>query len=183
MLKIITVPNKILNSINKPVTNFDSRLKKLIKEMDKTLIVQQDPFGVGLAAPQVGENLRLFIIKPTPKAKIETFINPRIVKTISSTSEVTTPASKPKPKKTPLEGCLSIPHIWGPIKRTKKILIEFQTVNGEKLSKWYFGFKAVIIQHEIDHLDGILFTQRAIEQKSALFEEKEGKLEKIGVNL
>lgn len=183
MLKIVTVPNKILNSINKPVVNFDSRLKKLIKEMDKTLTAQQDPPGVGLAAPQVGYNLRLFIIKPDPEAKTEVFINPKIVKISQSQLKSVSPTSSaktdPKPISTKLEGCLSIPRIWGPIKRAKKILIEYQMVEGTKLSKWYSGFKAVIIQHEIDHLDGILFTQRAIEQKSTLFEEKNKKLEKL----
>lgn len=177
MLKIVTTPNKILISPNKPVVNFDAKLAKLIKEMDKTLIVQSDPQGVGLAAPQIGENLQLFIIKPTIQAKTQVFINPRIIEAIKGTPRV--PKSRRHKTKTPLEGCLSIPRIWGPVKRAKKILLEYQNAKGEKKSDWIGGFRAVIIQHEMDHLQGVLFTERALQQKSSLYEEKEGKLEKI----
>ena len=187
MLKILVASNKILTAPNQPVVNFDKKLEKLCKEMDKTLIAQKDPQGVGLAAPQIGENLRLFIIKPAPEVKTEVFINPRIIRSLlslhssiqSAQTIYSTPDVLRSAAKTPLEGCLSIPRIWGAIKRAKKILIEYQTVSGEKVSKWYSGFKAIIIQHEIDHLNGVLFTQRALEQQSQLFEEKNGKLEKI----
>jgi len=186
MLKIVSVPNKILTSANKPIVIFDKKLADFVKDMEKTLIAQIDPQGVGLAAPQVGQNLQLFIIKPAPKAKIEAFINPKIIKyeaysmkheTKNQASSVKHPASR-KPK-IPLEGCLSIPRIWGSVKRLPKLLLEYQTVTGEKISSWFSGFKAVIIQHEMDHLSGILFTQRVLEQKKHLYEEKEGKLEKL----
>ena len=78
-----------------------------------------------------------------------------------------------------LEGCLSIPHIWGPVTRNTKILLEYQDLTGEKHSEWFSGFTSVIIQHEMDHLQGVLFTQRVLEQKGRLYQEKDGKLEKI----
>ncbi len=148
--------------------------------MDKTLVAQSDPQGVGLAAPQVGYNLQLFIIKPTPESKTEVFINPKIIKhVVHNIKHKTVKTVTRKKKKTPLEGCLSIPRIWGPVRRAKKVFLEYQTPSGEKKQSWSSGFKAVIIQHEMDHLQGVLFTERAVEQKSQLYEEKNGKLEKL----
>lgn len=198
MLKIVTIPNSILNAPVQAVEVIDDSLKKLIIEMEKTLIAQDDPPGVGLAAPQIGKGISLFIIKPSPKAKTEAFINPKIVKTsynqlkpvtISDnqsksvksvkkdlTNSIGSNRLKPKTK---LEGCLSIPRIWGSVKRAHKVLLEYQTAEGVKQTKWFTGFKAVIIQHEMDHLEGTLFTKRAVEQNSPLYEEQDGKLKKI----
>ena len=208
MLKIVTIPNPVLAQLTKKVEQFDASLQILVKDMDQTLRAQVNPQGVGLAAPQVGVNLSVFISKPTPSSKTEVFVNPRIiqVQTVddgrwkmdhedgrlkieknssfhhqSSKSTLNPPSSivkKPK-SKTKLEGCLSIPKIWGSVKRAQKVLIEFQDQTGKVHKKWFSGFRAIIIQHEVDHLAGVLFTQRALEQKTTLFEEKEGKLEKL----
>lgn len=179
-MKLVLVPNPILTSGTKPVIEFDGNLLKLVKDMLKLLTKQVDPQGVGLAAPQVGSNLALFIIKPTVDAKIEAFINPKITEygTLNLEHKTTTKNKKLK-KNTPLEGCLSIPGIWGPVTRAKKVLLEYQTLDGVKHSKWFSGFKSVILQHEVDHLNGILFTQRSLEQKAQLYEEVEGKLRKL----
>ncbi len=187
MLKIVTVPNPILTQLVKKVKKFDQELKDLIAEMEKTLEAQVDPQGVGLAAPQVGLSHALFIIKPSKKAKCEAFINPRILKAMENTPEVlrdkssnsTSGVKAKKKQKTKLEGCLSIPKIWGPVERAKKVYLEYQDLNNRLHRKWFSGFKAIVIQHEIDHLSGILFSQRVLEQKGKLFEEKEGKLEKL----
>src|SRR3990167_8827724 len=80
MLKLVTVPNPILTGRTKKVEQFDASLENLLKDMDQTLRAQVNPQGVGLAAPQIGKNLALFIIKPTPEATTEIFINPRILK-------------------------------------------------------------------------------------------------------
>ena len=176
MLKIVTVPNIVLNTPVKPVSQIDDKIRRLVKDMEEALVVQKDPEGVGLAAPQVDVSLSLFIIKPKKGSRIEAFINPRIVKTLDAPRKKTL---RPKKRKgVPLEGCLSIPRIWGPIKRAKKILLEYQTLEGVKKTEWFSGFKAVIIEHEMDHLQGILFTQRAIEQKHQLYEEQDGELVK-----
>lgn len=171
MLKIVTAPNKILTAPVKPVKKIDKKIEKLIKEMSQTLIAQKDPLGVGLAAPQVGFNLSLFIIRPTKNSSIEVFINPKIIEKIEE-KEI----KKKKEKKVKLEGCLSVPKIWGKVKRARKILLEYQDLNGNTKTQWFSGFKAIIIQHEIDHLKGILFTQRVIEQKQKLYQEKDNKL-------
>lgn len=179
MLKIITVPNKILNLPAKPVKIIDRKIKKIIKEMSETLDSQNDPPGVGLAANQVGFNISLFIIKPSKKSPIKTFINPKILK-LEYLKKISPKKEKNK-KFLKFEGCLSIPGIWGPIKRADKILLEYQDENGIKKINWFSGFEAVIIQHEVDHLNGILFTQRSIEQKQKLYKEDNGRLEEIKI--
>lgn len=181
LLKIVTVPNPILSSPTQPVKKIDQSIKKIVANMIETLEAQSDPQGVGLAANQVGKKLSLFIIKPSEKAKIKVFINPKILK-IQNPNNKSIPNSKTKKKKkqpVKLEGCLSIPRIWGPVKRAKKVFLQYQDINGNTHKQWFDGFIATIIQHEMDHLNGILFTKRTIEQKMPLYEEKGGKLIKL----
>jgi len=174
MLKIVQVPHKVLNSSTIPVTKIDQKIKDLVYEMEETLIAQIDPQGVGLAAPQVGLPLSLFIMKTSPKAQTEVCINPKILQI-----EQKIPPKVEKEENNKLEGCLSIPHIWGPLKRPSRVLLQYQDLTGETHTKWFSGFKAIVIQHEVDHLHGILFTQRSLEQKASLYEEKNGDLEKM----
>ena len=176
MLKIITAPNKILSQPTQPVSIFDQRLKQTVKQMIETLEKQTNPPGVGLAANQVGLNLSLFIIKPTKKSKISVFINPKIIKTVILRDN---PSKAGKKKMIKLEGCLSLPKIWGSIKRASRVLLQYQDLEGKMHQRWFSGFEAVIIQHEVDHLQGIIFTQRAIKQNQPLYEEKDGRLKRI----
>ena len=182
MLKIVTIPNSALTTGTKKIERFDESLLIMVKDMDQTLRVQINPQGVGLAAPQVNINLAVFIIKPTPGAKTETFVNPKILESVTvigNPAFAKASAGKQKGKKHRLEGCLSIAKIWGNVNRANKIFLEFQDSAGKKHRKWFSGFKALIIQHEVDHLKGVLFTQRALEQSSQLFEEKDGELKKV----
>ena len=178
MLKIVQAPNPILFQKTKEVKKIDKKIKKIIEEMKETLLAKTDPQGVGLAANQVGVNLSLFIIKPTKKSPISVFINPKILKV---EEEKEGKIKRKKEKALKLEGCLSVPKIWSHVKRAKKVLLEYQTDDEsfEKKQAWFSGFEAVIIQHEVDHLEGVLFTQRALAQNQPLYEEKEGKLVKI----
>ncbi len=156
--------------------------------METVLIAQDDPPGVGLAANQVGVGLSIFIIRPTQKSKIKVFINPKIIKTVLLEDSLPRRVSRKK-KKHPvrLEGCLSIPRIWGPVNRAAKILLEYQdisdSINPERSRRikrrWFSGFEATIIQHEMDHLNGVVFTQRIIEQKKQLYKEDDGELKPI----
>ena len=181
MLKIVTVPSKTLRRPTKIVEKIDDKIKKIIFEMEEILIAQDDPPGVGLAANQVGLDLSIFIIKPTAKSKIKVFINPRIVSRTDPFKDSPKKVSpyKKKRKKVKLEGCLSIPRIWGPVKRAGKIFLNYQDLTGKKYMKWFVGFEAIIIQHEVDHLNGIVFTQRAVEQKEQLYREENEELVKI----
>lgn len=161
-MKILTVPNDVLNKPSKPVTTFDKKLAKTIKEMQKTLAETYDPVGVGLAAPQVGISKQLFIARPTEDSQPKTFINPKIIKQQAAKKES-------KKEKKLLEGCLSIPNIWGKVKRNQKLTLEYQDEKGNKHIEDFDGFMATIIQHEIDHLEGTLFTKHVVEQNEKLF--------------
>ncbi|MFA6532427.1 MAG: peptide deformylase [Patescibacteria group bacterium] len=182
MLKIVTVPNNILNTSTSPVTIIDDEVKKIVSDMEKVLIAQDDPPGVGLAANQVGLNLSIFIIKPSEKSKTKIFINPKVIKTsaVEERSGKTAEVKKKKKRaKIKLEGCLSIPRIWGPVKRRDRVFLKYQDITGKEHMKWFFGFESIIIQHEMDHLNGVVFTQRSLEQKGQLYREENNELVKI----
>ena len=170
-MKIIHAPNAILSKKCKEVVSFDNELSILIQKMSYTLAQAHDPDCVGLAANQVGVDKAFFIMRPTTESDITVHINP-ILKSIKSL-QMAKSNRKPKIK---YEGCMSLPRMWGEMKRSEKVLLCFQDQYGKKIEKWYGGFAAQIIQHEIDHLNGILFTQRVLEQGGELFEEKEDKL-------
>lgn len=177
MFKIVTVPSTVLTQATLPVDKIDDKIKKIVADMEKVLIVQNDPPGVGLAANQVGLNLSIFIIKPTEKSKTKIFINPKILRT----TYYELPPKRKGRKKVKLEGCLSIPRIWGPVKRSEQVFLNFQGLNGKKYLKWFTGFEAIIIQHEVDHLNGTVFTQRSLEQKGQLYREEGDELVKISL--
>lgn len=156
--------------------------------MEEALLAAKDPIGVGLAAPQVDKSLQIFIAKPTQKSPIQTFINPTIEK-ISTDQKIdqrgsTLKSAKIKSASTKLEGCLSLPNIWGEVKRAPSVKISYLNENGKEFSKEFNGFIATIIQHEMDHLQGILFPKRVLEQKGILYkshknEKKEHVFEEI----
>jgi peptide deformylase len=172
MLKIVSVPHPVLAEPTKSVDKIDDAIRKLVFEMEETLISQSDPQGVGLAANQVGRDLSIFIIKKSPDADTQVFINPKVLEVADSPQAKT----KKHKKNDKLEGCLSIPRIWGPVKRKSKIYLEYQDLNGVTHKKWFKGFEAVIVQHEMDHLKGVVFTQRSLEQSAPLYKETNGKL-------
>lgn len=175
-MKIVVVPEKVLLKKARRVTEFGSKLAKTVEDMKKTLEACVDPIGVGLAAPQVGLSLRLFLMKPTPKSFVQVFVNPEIV----SSNIKKTPKTKSKDEEgEPLEGCLSIPRIWGPIKRAYSVNLRWHDIHGKSYEKVFTGFEAAIVQHEIDHLNGILFTQRLAEQKAPIYEERDKKLHEL----
>lgn len=171
MLKIVHTPHPVLNKVLSPVKKFDQSLQKLIDDMIKTLEAQDDPPGVGLAGNQVGMDLSLFIMKPSPSARVDVCINP----TILSLGELHTDNAEETNK---LEGCLSIPRMWAPVRRHKTVTLEYQTREGVKKTTEFTGFKAIIVQHEMDHLHGVLFVQRALEQNHTLYKEVHGELKR-----
>lgn len=182
MSKIIIAPNDVLGKTAEPFDfkNNGKSLSFFLKQMEEALLSASDPKGVGLAAPQIGKSLAIFITKPTEKSKISAFINPRIVETQPSQK----PEAKSKLRK--LEGCLSLPTIWGEVRRSPSITIEFQTPKGKKQTKEFSGFMATIIQHEMDHLEGILFPRRVLEQKGRLYkssknEKNEDEFEELSI--
>ncbi len=169
MLNIVQAPHSALSSKAKPIGKIDKAVTKFIKEMKDTLDAATDPIGVGLAAPQVGKSLSIFVIKPSPKAKLQTFINPKITG-IEDDQNEKIKLKKHQPKK--LEGCLSLKDIWGEVERARAIELEYLDETGKKHHKKFTGFIATIIQHEVDHLNGVLFPKRVLEQKGTLYESK-----------
>ncbi|MEK7160312.1 MAG: peptide deformylase [Patescibacteria group bacterium] len=172
MLEIVSAPNPVLSQKAKPIAKIDKGILSLIEEMKKSLESAADPVGVGLAAPQVGRALKIFIAKPSLKAKPSVFINPRIISQKKKLSKAASNAGEPESagrRTRKLEGCLSLPNIWGEVLRYNEANVEFEDETGKKHNKKFKGFLATIIQHEIDHLNGILFTKRVLEQNGTLY--------------
>lgn len=168
MSQILSAPNPVLSVEAKKYTfrEGDNFLPKFLQEMEQALLSAHDPVGVGLAAPQIGKSLAIFITKPTDKSPIQVFINPEIIET--AITDAKSPATKEK-KEMKLEGCLSLPDVWGQVKRSSAVTLTYWDENGKNYTKKFNGFMATIIQHEVDHLHGILFPKRVIEQKGKLY--------------
>lgn len=168
MMPIVIAPNSVLASKAREVKKIDKEIKDLISEMKQTLAAARDPQGVGLAAPQVGKDLRIFMAKPTEKSPYLVFINPKILE-IKERTKTYTRSRKIKGKMEKLEGCLSIPSIWGPVLRSPTLSLSYMDEKGVPHTKKFTGFLATIIQHEMDHLNGVLFPKRVLEQKGRLY--------------
>ncbi len=165
MLNIVNAPNPILSQKTKLITKVDKSVLKLIEQMKQTLEAASDPIGVGLAAPQVGKQFSLFIAKPSPKSNILVFINPKL--TAKKPTEIKSKDDDQRPKK--LEGCLSLPNIWGEVERAPEITLKYLDESGKLHNRKFKGFLATIIQHEMDHLNGVLFPKRVLEQVGTLY--------------
>jgi peptide deformylase len=186
-MKIVQAPNTVLSTIAKPVGKIDKDLKNLLKGMEEALASAIDPEGVGLAAPQIGKSLQIFIVKESPDAKLKTFINPKIIsfkdksekkiKARNQNAKDQEPRTKnQEPNKgVQLEGCLSLKDIWGVVKRHDEVTISYIDEKGQSHEKTFDGFFATIVQHEIDHLNGILFPKRVLEQKQKLYKSVKNK--------
>ncbi len=167
MLKILQAPSQVLSQVAEQIDvkpHISSEIKTLIKEMEIALDHASDPKGVGLAAPQVGKSISMFIAKPSEKSDLQVFINPRIV---SSTDKAGGKNKKKKDKK--LEGCLSLQDVWGEVKRFDDVELEYFDEKGNPHNKRFSGFMSTIVQHEVDHLNGILFPKKVLEQKGQLY--------------
>ena len=164
MKPIVSTPHPVLTTPARTIVSFDKRLEKLIRDMKSTLRAATHPKGVGLAAPQIGEPWRVFITRPTEKSEIRVFINPEII----SASEEKTDGVPERDNK--LEGCLSIPKIWGRVKRGSSLTLRYQDETGALHEEKFSGFLATIIQHETDHTNGILFVQRVLEQHGKIYQ-------------
>jgi peptide deformylase len=161
--KILQSKDPILRRKSKPVTVVDKKILKLVQDLRDTLSIQKEPEGVGLAAPQIGKNLRVFIANY--KGFDRVVINPEILKI----EKIATKTNIKKSKKEILEGCLSLPYYYGPLKRAPKITIKYLNEKGEEVTETFEGFNAQIIMHEIDHLEGVLFVDHLLREKKPLY--------------
>ena len=162
MKPIVHIPEPVLTTPTKPVVVFDKKLTRIISDMKATLLHATNPKGVGLAATQIGIPLAIFCTRPKEKDAVRVFINPKIIK-----SE--TPISNAD-KTNQLEGCLSIPGVWGTVNRSPKLTLSYQDETGKTNEEEISGFLATIVQHEMDHLQGVLFTKRVLEQKNKFYQ-------------
>ncbi|MCM3736161.1 peptide deformylase [Bacillus cytotoxicus] len=142
-LEIVKHPNEVLETPCERVINFDKKLVKLLKDMHETMLIAD---GVGLAAPQVGVSLQVAVVDiDDDNGKIE-LINPII---LEQRGEQVGP-----------EGCLSFPGLFGDVTRAEYIKVRAQNRRGKVFLLEADGFLARAIQHEIDHLHGVLFTSK-----------------------
>ena len=145
-LSIVEYPHPTLRWKSKPVKRVDARLRDTVRRMFELMYESR---GVGLAANQVDLPLRLFIVNPAsdPNEGEElVFINPVI--------------SRPKGLEEADEGCLSFPELYGPVTRPKRVHVQAYGLDGKEISADLNGLMSRIVQHETDHLDGVLFTDR-----------------------
>ncbi len=181
ILPIIGYGNPILKITSKDINNSYPNLKKLINDMYETMY---NANGVGLAAPQIGKSIRLFIIDTAPFLNIDeneiegikvesikqTFINPVIIQESGDSWSFE-------------EGCLSIPHIREDVKRKSDINIQFYDENFTLNKKSFSGIVARVIQHEYDHIQGILFTDKLTSFKKRLLKNKLNNIEKGNIDI
>jgi peptide deformylase len=146
VLKIIAYPHPTLRHVSKPVRKVDADLRKIVREMFDLMYESK---GIGLAANQVDLPLRLFIINLAAKkgeGEELVFINPVL--------------SQPKGSDEAEEGCLSLPGMYGQVKRPKTIRVQAYNLSGQEVNAELSGLMARCVQHEYDHIDGVLFPDR-----------------------
>ena len=150
-------PNELLRKVSKDVKNIDQKLSKVYNEM---CILMNNEKGIGLAAPQIGINERFFISKDFSNDSDKTiiFINPEIIEAEDVIE------SK--------EGCLSIPGHYDYVKRNNRILVSYLDLSGKNEKREFLDMQSIVFQHELDHLDGILFPDRLPKIRKDIFFKK-----------
>jgi peptide deformylase len=164
ILDILTYPDPRLRIKSKPVTKFDAEFQKLVDDMLETM---RDAPGVGLAAPQIGEHLQLVVIEYNEEAEDE---NAKPKRFVLVNPQFTWLSDE---KVTDLEGCLSVPGLTGTVERSESLSLKAQNRFGKPIKLNVDGWLARIFQHEIDHLHGVLYIDKALEVHRPSAEESE----------
>jgi peptide deformylase len=167
VLDIITYPDARLKQMAEEVKIFDSELSEFIKNLDETMAV--GPGGVGIAATQVGVMQRIVIVDVSNYPKIKNakhhghliLVNPEIIDW--------------QGMKKGREGCMSVPDFTGNVIRAESITLNALDEKGKQHKYEMEGFEARAVQHEIDHLDGLLFLDRLVSRRNDLFKRKNNK--------
>lgn len=157
--KIFTYPDPVLRKETETITVFDDQLKHLVEDMAETMY---DAPGIGLAAPQIGESLRLIVVDTSKDREDEqeymALVNPEITDHEGSQLDE--------------EGCLSVPELTSNVTRHQKISVSYQDLEGKNCTLTTEDRFAVVLQHEIDHLHGILFIDHLSSLKRNLYKKK-----------
>lgn len=146
-LEVVLHPHPALRWKSREVTKIDAELRQMIEQMFELMYAHK---GIGLAANQVALPYRLFVINPTgnrsEKDQEQVFINPQITRRNGSEEDE--------------EGCLSLPEIFGPVTRATRIIVDAFDLDGQQFEMDLEDLPARVVQHEYDHVDGVLFTDR-----------------------
>lgn len=161
VLDILTLPDERLRQVSQPVTRFDAELRAFVADLEETRLA--GPAAVGIAAPQVGRFERIVIVDVSGKKGVANhghlvLVNPEI--THWEGFEVGR------------EGCLSVPDFTGNVIRATRIRLAARDPHGAELQFEMEGFEARAVQHEMDHLDGLLFVDRVVSRRTDLFQRK-----------
>ncbi len=140
-MRVITYGNPVLRKKAKKVKNIDKNIIQLVENMF-SIMHTNVPQGIGLAAPQIGIPIALFVYGLDDDEGV--MINPKIL--------------EKNGKEIGEEGCLSVPGVFGPVERAESIVVTALNIKGKKITARLSGLKARVVQHETDHLNGILFT-------------------------
>jgi peptide deformylase len=172
---LITIPDKILRMKSKRIGFVDDSIKNLANDMVETTLDwdHDSEFGAALAAIQVGEPIRLTVVRNSfengEDKTFTTLLNPEIVK---SSPEMISD----------IEGCLSVTGIYGRVKRHLKIKVKAQDLEGNDIRLSLEGFPARVLQHEIDHMHGIIFLDHIKDSKNLFSIDKDGQLNPLTNN-
>jgi peptide deformylase len=165
VLPLVKAPDPRLKQISKPVADVDSALRRFMDDMLETM---KDASGIGLAAIQVGVPKRVAVVDLDPggpNSKPIYLVNPRVV---SASDELTTYH----------EGCLSVPEIWDDVQRPTRITVEYTNEKGRRQTIEAEGLLATCLQHEIDHINGLLFIDHLSKLKRSIALRKSAKLKR-----
>jgi peptide deformylase len=161
ILEILTYPDPRLKQVAALVGHFDATLRRFVADLEETM--RAGPGGVGIAAPQVGRFERIVIVDVSGKPKIKQhgrliLINPEITAWDGYVVG--------------REGCMSVPDYTGNVIRAERITLAASDAEGAEHSYEMEGYEARAVQHEIDHLDGLLFLDRLVSRRNDLFRRK-----------
>lgn len=161
-MKVLKYPDPFLFKKVKEVINFDDKLKQESLDM---LDLMEKSEGVGLAANQVGLDKQIFVMQCTQDKEPYVFINPVIIEHSNENSSYQ-------------EGCLSFPNLYIDLERSKSVTLKWLDLNGQEKKEQFSGLEAVCVQHELDHLNGIVFVNKLKPAKKQLVLNKYSKLKK-----
>ena len=159
---VIRFPNPVLKQPTRDIAAFDSNSKSLIQTLIK--VMRSHPRCVGLAAPQLGFGSRV--------AVMDASVHPKAGKTHGMLVLVNPVIQLTEGGKVGREGCLSIPDFTANVKRAERVLLRAADEQGNPYELWMEGFEAIVAQHEVDHLEGMLFLDRVVNLKTDVFRRK-----------
>jgi peptide deformylase len=167
LLELVKAPDPRLKLVSQPVPEVDSKLRRFMTDMVETMYAEN---GIGLAAIQVGVAKRVAVIDLDPggpASKPIYLVNPRIVEASGELS-------------TYHEGCLSVPEVWDDVKRPANLTVEYTDEHGKLQTVKADGLFATCLQHEIDHINGLLFIDHLSKLKRSIALRKSAKLKRLG---